>query len=224
MCEYMQAGKIDIAPIQDIKRARLQNQLVEDVDVVNFACCDADKTWDTAMQVHQGMDLDRAFALAEMCPRKQRKAEIDRCGIEGVSGLLQGHAEIVFGIQQSCSSNQHLSEIGVNAPVSVLVGFGQVAASGFAPNARMIEFGLQSAQTRFDIPKTFSVSKLSKSHTEELIEAGKPPHPVIAMVSSDTLVEFVLWQKIHQLGENDPSRIHRPLLSIRQWKEYDLKV
>ena len=38
-----------------------------------------------------------------------------------------------------------------------------------------------------------------------LTEAGKFPHPVIALISAHTFVEFVPWQKVHQLGENGSS-------------------
>jgi 3-hydroxyisobutyrate dehydrogenase-like beta-hydroxyacid dehydrogenase len=87
----------------------------------------------------------------------------------------------------------------------------------------MVEFGLQSAQTRFDVSKTVSVSKLGEGHAEKLIEAAKSSDSVIALVSSDTIVEFVFGQKVHELREDDSSRIHRSLLSTIRWKEYDRK-
>ena len=87
----------------------------------------------------------------------------------------------------------------------------------------MIEFGLQSAQACLDVAKTLSVSELGKSHAEKLIETRESPDSIIALVSSDALVEFVFGEKVHQLRENDSSRIHRSLLSISRWKEYDRK-
>ena len=166
---------------------------------MNIAFGNADKAGDTAMEVHQRMEFDGAFAFAKMGPRKKREAEIDRRRIEGIGGLIQDHAEIFFGVQVSCSSDQYLSKIGVDPPVSVFVGFGQGAPSRSAPNPCMVEFELQGAQARFDLPKTFSVSKLGKGHAEKLIEAGKSSDSVIALVSSHTLVEFVFGQKVYEL-------------------------
>ncbi len=166
---------------------------------MNIAFGNADKARDTAMEVHQRMEFDGAFAFAKMGPRKKRETEIDRRRIEGIGGLIQDHAEIFFGIQVPCSSDQHLSKIGVDPPVSVFVGFGQGASSDFAPNPYMVEFGLQGAQARFGLAKTFSVSKLGEGHAEKLIETGKSSDSVIALVSSHTLVEFVFGQKVYEL-------------------------
>ena len=190
---------------------------------MDIAFCNADETRNIAMEVHQCMHLDGPLAFAKMSPREKREAEIDRGRIEDIGGLVQDHTEIVFGIQMSCSLNQHLSKIGVDSPVSVFVGFGQGASSDFVLNSCMIEFGLQGAQACFDLAETFSVGKLSEGHAKKLIEAGKSSDSVIALIPPDTLVEFVFGQKVHELRENDSSRIHRSLLSMLVWKEYDRK-
>lgn len=113
---------------------------------MDIAFGNTDKTGDAAMEVHQGMELDGAFAFAKMSPRKKREAEVDRGRVEDIGGLVQNHTELVFGIQVSCSLDQHLRKIGLDPPISVFVGLGEGASSDFAPNPRMIEFGLQGAQ------------------------------------------------------------------------------
>ena len=67
------------------------------------------------------------------------------------------------------------------------------------------------------------VEASSEGHAEKLIEAGKSSDSVIALIPPDTLVEFVFGQKVHELGENNSPRIHRSLLSMPVWKEYDRK-
>ena len=190
---------------------------------MDIAFGNTDKTGDTAMEVHQSMELDGAFASAKMSPRKKRETEVDHGRVEDIGGLVQNHTELVFGIKLSCSLDQHLSKIGVDPPVPVFVGFGESASSDFAPNPRMIEFGLQGAQACFDLAKTFSISQLSEGHAEKLIEAGESSDSVIALVPPHTPVEFVFGKKVHELGENDSSPIHRSLLSMPVWKEYDRK-
>src|ERR1019366_1832381 len=69
--------EVDVAAIHDVKRTRLRQNFVEDVDVVHFAFGNADKRGDIAMKVEQRMHLDGGFVLAEPRPRKQRQAEID---------------------------------------------------------------------------------------------------------------------------------------------------
>jgi hypothetical protein len=221
--EDIEAGKIDIATIQNVKRTWFQDQLVEEIDIVDITFGHADKTGDTAMKVHQSMEFDGTFAFSKMSPREKRETEVDCGRVEDIGGLIQNYTEIVFGIQVSCFLDQHVSKIGVDPPISVFVGFGEGTSSDFAPNPCVIEFGLQGAQTCFDLAETFSVSQLSEGHTEKLIEAGKSSNSVIALVPLDTLVEFEFGQKVHELGENNSPRIHRSLLSMLIWKEYDRK-
>ncbi len=166
---------------------------------MNIAFGNANKARDTAMEIHQRVELDGAFAFAKMGPRKKGETKVDRGGVEDIGGLIQGHTELVLGIKVSCSSDQHLSKVRIDSPVSVFVGFGEGASSDFAPNPSMVEFGLQGGQACFDLAKTFSVSQLSEGHAEKLIEAGKPSDSVIALVPSHTLVEFVFRQKVYEL-------------------------
>jgi hypothetical protein len=78
----------------------------------------------------------------------------------------------------------------------------------------MIELFAHGSQTGFDIPETFPVSELSKSHAEILIQAGKASYSVIAVVSLDAIAEFVHWQEVHQLSKNYSSGIHWLFLSV----------
>ena len=154
--------------------------------------CDADKIGDTAAQVHQGVHFDGPLASSKSRPGEQRKTQIDGGRIQGVGSLLQGEAEVLSGIQLSGPANEHLGEVGPDAPVSGLVGVGQGASGDSATDAGMIELRLHGAQTRFGVAQTFPVGELCEDHTKELIEAGKFPHPVIALIATNTLVELVL--------------------------------
>jgi hypothetical protein len=80
----------------------------------------------------------------------------------------------------------------------------------------MIEFGVHRPKTGFDISKAFSIGQLSKSHTEELIEAGESSETTLTSITSHTFVEFVSWQEIHELREDDAPTVHWPFLSYRR--------
>jgi len=133
-------------------------------------CLRPHKTRDAAAQVHQGMQLDRAFVFPESRPREERKAKIDRSGVEGIGRLLQSHAESVVGVKLPGHTDQHLGEIDVDAPVSLLVGFGQSASGDFATDTGMIEFGPHGTKTRLYVPKTLSIGELREGHAEKLVE------------------------------------------------------
>ena len=96
--ERMQPGKVDVTAVHDVEGARLQNQFVEEVDIVRLSLCNADKTRDTAAQIHQRVELDGRFALAESGPRKQGKTQIDGAGIEDICRLFELYPKVVLGV------------------------------------------------------------------------------------------------------------------------------
>jgi hypothetical protein len=68
-------------------------------------------------------------------------------------------------------------------------------------------------KTGFDVPKAFSISQLSESHAEELIEAGESSETIMTSMMSHAFVEFVSRQEIHELREDDTPTVHWPFLS-----------
>ena len=107
-----------------------------------------------------------------------------------------------------------MSEVGIDPPVSILVGLCERASGHVAPESGMIKFGLHGTQAGFDIAKTLSVSQLRECHTQELIETRETSHSVVAAIMSDAFVELVLWKEVYQLRENDSFDVHGPALSM----------
>lgn len=206
----VEAGKVYIRSIHDIDGTSLDQKFVEDMNIVNLAMCDTDNNRDAAPQVQQCMEFDGSLALSEFGLREDRKTEIDDRGIEGVDRPIELQSEILGSVQFSGRLNQHLSEVGVDAPVAGFVGVSQSVSGDLAPNSHVIKLGFRHAQTRFDIPQTFPVGQLRKGHTEKLIPTRKTFHLVIAVVPFHTLAKLVRWYKVHQLSKNDSPDIHRP--------------
>jgi hypothetical protein len=70
--EPVETLEIDVAPVHDVERPGLWQNLVQDVDVVNLAIRNADKRGDVAVQIQQGVHLDGGLVLAKLGPREQR--------------------------------------------------------------------------------------------------------------------------------------------------------
>jgi len=120
--------------------------------------CNDHNSWDAATQVEQRVQFHRSFVLAKLGPGKKRQAQIDRRGIECVNRLGQLYAEAVVCVERSGAGNQHLREVGVDAPIAHRVRMGQGVARDLAANAEMVEFGLLRAQASFDIAETLAIS------------------------------------------------------------------
>jgi len=210
LMDRIKACKIDIAPVHDVDGTCFYYELVEDVHFVDLAMGDDYDRGNAAPKIQKGMELYCPFAFPELRPGKQRKAEIDNGGIQCIDGLVQLYPEGVSGIQFSGSRDQNLSEIGVDPPVSHLVGVGQGIPGDFAPDAQMIQLGLSSPQTGLNVPQTFPIRQLGKCHAEVLVPAGEALDLVVPVVASDAHTKVVNRQEVHQLREYGSTIIHQP--------------
>jgi len=62
--------EVHVGAIHQVERARLWQDGVEDLDVVQFSVRNLNKRWDRAAQVEQGVHLDRGFLGPEPGPRE----------------------------------------------------------------------------------------------------------------------------------------------------------
>ena len=142
LSEGIQPRKVDVSAVHDIEGARFQHQVVEEIDIVRFSLCNADTAGDVAAQIHQGVQLDRGFALTKAGPWKQGKTQIDGAGIEDLGGLVELDAKGVSGVQRSRVADEHVNKLGIDAPIAVFVGPGQGGPRNVGANADMVQFGL----------------------------------------------------------------------------------
>jgi hypothetical protein len=103
-----------------------------------------------------------------------------------------------------------LGEVANDAPVARLVGIGQRRAGDTTTKAHVIELGSLSSQAGFDIAQTFAVGELGKGQAEKLIAARKTLDVAIALITIDTDLKFVAWEKVHELRKDSSSGIHVP--------------
>ena len=141
LMEAVEPLEVEVAAIHHVEGARLGNEHVEDVDIVQFAVGDVDEARDSAAQVEERVQFHRRFGFAKLGPWKQRQAQVDGGGIQGVDRLGEIHCKRLLSIQPACGADKGMGELGINAPVARLVGVGQGAAAHFATQPQVIEFG-----------------------------------------------------------------------------------
>ena len=122
LLDHIKASKIEIPSIDDVKGARFEDQLIQDGHIVNLPVGNNDKGRDASAQVQKGVQFYCSLALSEFGPWKKRKAEIDRGGVQSISGLIQCDSKGIVGIKTSRVGNKDLSKVRVDPPISYLVG------------------------------------------------------------------------------------------------------
>lgn len=175
---------------------------------MRFSLCNADTAGDVAAQIHQGVQLDRRFALTKPGPRKQGKTQIDGGGIENIGSLFELDSKVVVGVQLSCGADEDLGKLGINAPIPVLVGPRQGGPGNFGAKADMIQFGLERPKAGFDVAQALTPGQLGKGHAEELIQTGEPVHLVVAPVALNTASKRGQGKKLHELGKDEATVVH----------------
>jgi len=208
----IESAEIDVSTIHDVDALWLESELVEHVHIVDASVCNADEYGDRASQVHQRVQLDSGLGLSEIGPREEAQAQVDGAGIQGVNHLLDIQIRIVFGTKPPCPADEYLSQIGINTPVAVLVGVGQVGAGDVAAKAHRVKMrGV--AQAGLDVAQTLPESHLRKGHRQELIACGEGTHGTRHRVSGNAALELLAVHRIHNLRENRPTSVH-PLLRM----------
>ena len=205
----IQAGEVQIPPVHQVKRARLDGQRIQHTDFVHLAIADMNEAGNIAAQVQERMQFDRRFGCAKRCPRVQRQAQIDGRGIERVDHLLQIHAKRVAGVQRASHADQGLTHIGVDLPGASGVGIGQrVARYGGAAKPHVIQPRGLGTQVDLNIAQALAVGELGKVHGQELIQTRKIFDFVIARVARHAARECSLGQVRHELRKYEFALMH----------------
>lgn len=167
------------------------------------------KARNVASQIEQRVQLDCALAPTKPGPRKQAQAQVDRRGVERVDRLFEFDRERRAGVQAARTANQHLSEIGVNAPIVRAIRIGQRASRDLSTKAGVVQLWSHRAQARFDVAQALPIGELSKTQTQKLIAARETALPTMPSVARDTRIELAPRQKLHQLRKHELSIEHK---------------
>ena len=195
--DLVEAGKIEISAIHDVDGPKLEEQLVEDVDIVDFSRGDDHDGRNISMQIQESMELDCPLAFPELGPREKSQTEVDSRRIQGVNRLIQFDTKGIGGVKLSGFLDEDLSEVCINPPISGLIGMSKGIAGDLPPDAQVIKSGLGCPQADLDISQAFAISKLGECHAEKLVPAREADHLVIAVVLIDTFSKLVRGDKIH---------------------------
>src|SRR5215471_14111136 len=109
--QQVESREINVSAVHNVDGARLGQQQIENVHVVQFPLGNMDETGNAASQVEQGVHLHGGLGAAEVRPRKHRQTQIDGRGIQGVNGVVEIDPHAVAGIKPPCLSDQLLREL-----------------------------------------------------------------------------------------------------------------
>jgi len=208
--DVLQTGEVEIAPVEDVERASFDGKQIQCVHVVDLSRRDVHPAGYVPPQVEQCMRFDRTDVLSEPCPWKERQAEADGSGIEGIDRLCQLHPEAVGTVQIPGLADQRLGEVRPDPPIAMLVGMSQRAAGDRGAHAHVIELCLMGTKATFDIPQPLPIGELRESHAQVLIHAGEGLYVPLAVETLYTTSKLLVRDELHHLSKNRTTSVHGP--------------
>ncbi len=148
--------------------------------------------------------------LAELGPWTEFETQTDGGAIESINHIFNIKPKLVISVHRAHFLYQDFSQLGLDVPVPVLVGFFQCVVGYCITDATMMQllYHARCVQARFDITQAVLVSILSHAHNKELVVSGKVPDSIIAFILGYYFVEIATRYELHDLGENCFAGIH----------------
>ena len=194
LVESMQPFEIQVPAIHQIKRTRLDSQIVQNIDLVGLAVRDMNKGRDRPAQIEQRMQFDCRFGGTKRRPWMYRQTQVDGSRIEGIHGGIQIDPNRFVGIERPRHRNQILRKISINLPRTSGIRVRQrVARNGLATESHVIQPVCLCPQIDFDVAQGFSVGQLSECHSEELIQTRKILNLVFAPTRRNATAKRGQW-------------------------------
>jgi hypothetical protein len=180
--ESVQTCEVDVSAIHHVERTRLEDELVHRRDIAAFSSGNTQEHGEVATQVQERVELDRAAFAFELRPREEAQAQPDRRGVQCVHAPLQSHRHGLIDVERPGLFDQHLCQIGPDAPVTPLVGVGERGARDVPADAQVIQRRARGAERADGVAQAVAKGHLREGHAQQLVMAREASYPPIAMV------------------------------------------
>lgn len=137
--------------------------------------CKMDENREITSQVNLCMYFYASLLLSDLSPWTEFEAETDGGAVESINHIINIKPELVLGVHRPHFLYKDFSQLGIDVPVPVLVGFCLCVAGNCITDATIIQllYHGQCIQARFDITQAVLVCILSYVHYKKLIMTGK---------------------------------------------------
>lgn len=204
----VQSTEIEVGPIHDAERARLDQQKFEHLDVVQLAIGNMDEARNAPLQVQQGVHLDRPLGRSERRSGKQRHAKVDRGRIERICCAVPVDIEWCVYVELAVLRDQTLGKVGIDPPVAFGVGIGQRGSANRLPESHLITLVGLGGKADFDVAQALPIGELSERHSPIVLSEGERLDVAVSLVALPDPVEAGPRQEIHRLRKQGLAAAH----------------
>jgi hypothetical protein len=203
----VEPGEIKVTSIKHIASVPFVYKPVHGLGIMHICMADSVKDRNFSGNINLGMNLDSGLCAPELCPSKDRHAQIDGSGINGIEpsvefklfgdtfGLGNGH-----NVKGKLLKDSRVSEairFGENAPVDGNLSKSKVKRSFGMSNSDICEFS-----------KTLTTDELTVHNDQHMTPVGWCHSGCPVFMFDYQSFEVTFREKLHHLCENIFADIH----------------
>ena len=203
----IKSGEVKVASVKDIACQRLVCEPVHCVDIMHVGISNSVEHGNLRDNIHLRVDFDARLRASELCPAKERHAEVDSRRVHGIEPAVQ--------FKLPCNPSLLRKEYHVEGKlfkdliVSEVVGLGKCTlVDGRLSESEMKRLLTMSSCYICEFSQPFATHKLSKHEDEQLAPVRRSPilGPVAGL--GHKAFEIPLWKETGYLSENVLSEMH----------------
>jgi len=168
---------------------------------------DSVEDWYFCGNINLSMNLDTGLCASELCPSKNRHAQVDGSGINGIEPSVEFK---LFGDTFGLGNRHNVkSELLKDSGVSEVVSFGKNASvNGNLSKSQMKRsFGMSNSDIR-EFSKAMTAYELSVHNNQHMTPVGWCHSGCSVFVFDYQSIEVTFREKLHNLCENIFANVH----------------
>src|SRR5574344_5030 len=204
-CE--QSGQVKVASIKDIAHIRLVCKPVHRPDIMDVCICNSVKDWDFRNDVNLGMNLDSRLGTSELCPVKDRHAQVNRSGVNSIKFPVK----LKFPCDAFALGNcDHVeSKLFKDSVISDSICFRQnLSVDGRFAETKKKRLVSMCNCNICKFPQTAASQQLTEYENHQLVPMSKTPSSCSVVVFHTQPLEEPLRQELGYLRKDIVPRMH----------------
>jgi len=165
--------KVIVAPIHNHDAACGNGEMAGGGDISSLAIGDHGEVRQIAVVVKQQVELNGAFGLTEVSPRKQAETEVDDGGVEAEQPVPEAKHLLFTRAVAAAEVSQMKEGILIELPGTVGIGIGKRALGGGGAQSQVTELTAGDGQSVTDLPQALGLCELTEEHGDILVPGRK---------------------------------------------------
>jgi hypothetical protein len=203
----IKSGEIKVASIKYIASIPFVDNPVHGLSIMDICMADSVENRYFGGNINLGMNLNAGLCTSELCPSKDRHAQVDGSGVNGIKPSVKFK---LFGDTFGLGNRHNVkSKLLKDSRVSEAVDFGKNASvDGNLSKSQVKRSFSMSNSDISEFSKTMATYELTVHNDQHMTPVGGCHSSCTVFVFYYQPLEVTFWEKLHNLSENIFADVH----------------